>query len=188
MRKAGLRYTHLMLRSPGWTWQEHELLVSLFAPAQIEQRLCNSIGFEASAAVRCSEAPALLIPRRMHEHMTFDDRYVGDALAWARDVLSGPWEQEPNVEFRDRAITGLWLLNHLGDALVISPDDLAGEAGVSTDEAAAYLEALTSPFGQTGDVFAIAEGVRFARRPQRNYRCRTPGREGRSDHARRNDP
>jgi hypothetical protein len=157
---------HLMLRGPGWPWQEHETLRGLFGPDQFSTRLKRSLGFDVEDAIACSEAVARLAPKRLDEHMTaaresaagFDANHP--AHQWATATLTG-WQDAGPAELRALAITGVWALNHLGDALLLDEESLAAAAAVDPAAARAFLSALSLPVGQPeGDWFQMAESVR----------------------------
>jgi hypothetical protein len=152
---------HLMLRGPAWPWQENELLVNLFGEKSIAERLEGNLGFAAPVAVRCVEAVPKLMSERMHAHMeTTRDGDHAPAYKWAAKALRG-WQEAPATEdFRRMVMKALWGMNHLGDALCFSPQDLAERASVTDDQAAALLRALSTPFGSDVDLFAAAERVR----------------------------
>jgi len=57
----------------------------------------------------------------------------------------------------------VWAMNHIGDALLLSPTALAEAATVEEEAAAAFLSTLSEPFDQPDDEewFAAAERVRY---------------------------
>lgn len=150
---------NLMLRGPGWPWQENEALTDLFAP--FSQELREALGFDATEAVACTEAAVQMIPRQIHEHMMGADARVDEALEWAESALRG-WQDQPPEPIRNRALTAIWALNSVGEAMLIQPQLLADAASVSIEVAAAYLRSLSTPFGQTDSLFEVAEQIRFA--------------------------
>jgi len=151
---------HLVLRGPGWPWQETALLADLFAPFSSELR--DALGFDAADAVACSKAAGQLVPQRFSEHMRNADSHVQDALDWADAVLGGGWRDQPPGPVRDRALAAIWALMHAGEAMLLDQSSLASGASVPTTVAHAYMEALSTQFAQTGALFDIAERIRFA--------------------------
>jgi Holliday junction resolvase-like predicted endonuclease len=150
---------HLILRGPGWPWQESALLTGLLAPFAAD--LKGAIGFDASEGVACCEAATELVNRQFNEHMANADDHLKEVLEWAKVALGG-WQDHPPGPFRDRALTAIWALMHAGEAMILRPDAVAGQASVSVASARAHLQALSTPFGQSGDLFTIGERVRFA--------------------------
>lgn len=151
---------HLMLRGPGWPWQETALLEDLFS--RFSSELKDALGFDAADAVSCSNSAAQLVSQKFNEHMKNADSHTQDALDWAHDVLAGPWRDQPPSPVRDRALTALWALMHAGDAMILDPDSLANGASVPIVVAHTYMQVLSTQFSQTGALFDIAERVRFA--------------------------
>jgi len=160
---AGVRgraaVAHLIQRHPGWPWQESAVLLDLFARFATELR--HRLGFDATDAVACSEAATELVQAQMRAHMVHDETRRDEVLSWADKVLSR-WQDQPDTPLRDRALGALWALMHAGDAMLLTPDALAARANVDPDVAHSYLDALSTPFGQAGDFFHVAESVRFA--------------------------
>jgi hypothetical protein len=156
-----------MLRGPGWPWQEHETLRGLFGPDRFSSPLRQSLGFDVNEAIACSEAVARLAPRRLDDHMAaaresaqdFNDDHP--AYQWAATTLQG-WQAAGPADVRALAITAIWSLNHVGDALLIDSESLAIEADVPLDAAAAFLSTLSMRVGQpAGEWFQMAESVRM---------------------------
>lgn len=149
----------LMLRGPGWPWQETEALSDLFAP--FAGQLKTDLGFDAADAVACTDAAADLVARQVADHMATASEYLDEALAWADQALGG-WQSQPPTPIRDQALTMLWALMHVGDAMLIRSAALATAANVSPETALAYLNAFATPFGQTDPLMRVAERIRFA--------------------------
>ncbi|HEY1339420.1 MAG TPA: hypothetical protein VGF59_18030, partial [Bryobacteraceae bacterium] len=156
---------HLMLRGPGWPWQEEALLQDLFGSAPLRNRLVSALGFGPAEAVRCSHAMTRLIPDRVHEHMTAATTTVADwgpdhpAHQWASQHLQG-WQTTPHDQ-QASYLPALWALNHLGDAILVDPEMLATSAEVAVDAAACFLDRLGQSLGQEeSDWFRMAERVR----------------------------
>jgi hypothetical protein len=107
---------NLMLRNPGWPWQEHAVLRGLFGQPRFSDVLKRELGFDAEDAIRCAEAPLSLLPRLMREHMVtagapaevFDERHPD--FAWASDALRG-WQETPAISCARFAISGSWSAN-----------------------------------------------------------------------------
>jgi hypothetical protein len=158
---------NLMLRNPGWPWQEHAVLRGLFSQSRFSDVLKRVLGFDAEDAIRCAEAPLFLLPRLMHEHMQtagapaegFDESHPG--FAWASDALAG-WQETP-AEEQAMFMPAVWALNTVGDSMLLTPAALAEAADVEESAAASYLDALSNRFGQAcgEDWFAAAERVRY---------------------------
>jgi hypothetical protein len=80
---------HLMLRNPGWPWQEHGVLRGLFDDPRFAAALQEELGFTAEDAIQCTDALSLMLPRQLQEHLhaagapakRFDERHP--AFAWA---------------------------------------------------------------------------------------------------------
>jgi hypothetical protein len=106
---------NLMLRNPGWPWQEHAVLRGLFGQPRFSDGLRRVLGFDADEAIRCAEAPLSLLPRQMRDHMTtagapaevFDEHHPG--FAWASAVLGG-WQDTPAME-QATYMPAVWALN-----------------------------------------------------------------------------
>jgi hypothetical protein len=52
---------HLMVRGPGWHWQEDETLRGLFGPKRLAERLKAALGFDVEDAIACSKAASGLV-------------------------------------------------------------------------------------------------------------------------------
>lgn len=157
---------HLMLRGPGWPWQEHETLRGLFGPPRFSDQIAAALGFGPEDAIKCSDAVAKLIPARIRDHMlaarATTDGFGPDhpAYRWATENVSG-WRDAP-AQQQAHGVTALWAMNHIGDALLLGADALAQAAGVAVSAAAAYLVNLGQPLGrEDGDWFRMAEAVRY---------------------------
>jgi hypothetical protein len=164
--RASAAIHHLMLRGPGWPWQEHETLRGLFGPERVADRLRSTLGFDVDDAIACSEAVARLVGERLQAHMTsaratadhFDEQHP--AYRWAAATLQG-WQDAGPAELRAHAITALWAMNHLGDALLLSGDSLATAAEIDPAAATAFLSVLSQQMGQDDDDwFRRAEAIR----------------------------
>jgi hypothetical protein len=151
--------SNLMIRGPGWPWQEHALLTDLFGAFASD--LKNVLGFDAAEGVAAGEAAIELVNRQLNDHRATAHEHVEDALEWAKTALAG-WEDKPPRPIRDQALTAVWALMQTGEAMIIGAGDLAEQASISIAAAGSYLAALTTPFGQRGDLFAIAERIRYA--------------------------
>jgi hypothetical protein len=159
---------HLMMRAPGWPWQEEATLKGLFGPEHIAKRLREQIGFSAEEAIRCSKAVTDGAQERIAAHMTRARDRIADfgpgseAHDWAVATLGG-WQSAPRSDaLKAEALTGLWAMNCVGEALVIDPVSLSDAASVEEDAAEAFLRALSLSFGHPGeDWFAVAERIRF---------------------------
>lgn len=175
---------HLLQRSPGWPWQEYAVLRGLFSPPHMEARLRDRIGIGVEEAIRCCQATSDLLPERLHAHQqaahSLDDPWGEGhpAYDWAATYLGSKWKEAPPDE-QAYFLTGLWAINHMGDAFLIGPQTLSEKADVGTGEAHAYLKALSLPMGQTErDWFAMVDELR--RRPfldfeEHGYLCTVPG-------------
>lgn len=157
---------HLMLRGPGWPWQEHDTLRGLFGPERFAGQLKTALGFDAEDAIACSEAVARLMGERAQEHMTSARETAGafgpkhPAYQWATATLRG-WQDAGPPELRAHAMTTIWAMNNLGDALLLSGDSLARTACVEPTAASAFLAALAQAPGQVDDDwFGLAESLR----------------------------
>lgn len=158
---------NLMLRNPGWPWQEHTVLRGLFSQSRFSDVLKRELGFDAEDAIRCTEAPLVLLPRLMHEHMAtagapaeaFDERHPG--FAWATEALGG-WQETP-AEEQAVFMPVVWALNTVADSMLLTSAALAEAADVEESAAASYLDVLSQRFGQAPDEdwFAAAERVRY---------------------------
>lgn len=159
---------HLMMRAPGWPWQEHAVLRGLFGPEHIARRLQSVLGFDAEDAIRCSEAVADDVPDRLSQHMgdaldrAADFGPGNEAYEWASATLNG-WQDAPATEsFRAHAMSMLWALNRIGEALVVDAGSVSKTADVTASAASAYLKAFSLGFGQPEeDWFTLAEQVRY---------------------------
>jgi hypothetical protein len=156
---------HLMLRGPGWPWQEYEALRGLFGPKHLATRLRERLGFDAEDAIACADCLGHLILPRAHEHMRAavaeaPANNAHPAHAWADAVFTN-WKDVPH-ERGSEYMAAIWGMNHAGDAMLVDADTLAECAGVTRSAAAHYLDALAIPFAQPpGDWFAAAERVRW---------------------------
>lgn len=157
---------NLVVRGPGWYWQEYALLRDLFTAQDFAARLKSALGFDAEEAIRCCEAMTRLIPSRVAEHMQAARASASDfgpshpAHSWAAESLTG-W-QEADDEMQALGLTALWALNTLGDALLVDGEALSREASVEPEAASRFLEALSLPMGQAADDwFGLAEQVRL---------------------------
>ena len=169
--RARTASSHLMLRHPGWPWQEHDVLRGLFGPEDIDRRVRGSIGFGVEDAIRCTSAISNTSMQRVTAHMrqarTAPESFGPGhpAFEWACEHLAGGWKQRPIAE-QAAYMPLVWALNHVGEALVIDAETLAGDADVPVEAVAAFLQSLAIPFGQDGeDWFAVAEQIRAALRP-----------------------
>jgi hypothetical protein len=158
---------NLMLRNPGWPWQEHSVLRGLFGERRFSEVIRRELGYDVEEAIRCAEAPLSLLPQQTHSHMhsagaaveVFDKSHPG--FAWASASLGG-WQEAPASE-QAMYMPVVWAMNHLGDALLLNPVSLSEAADVEEEAAAGLLSTLSTPFGQPGDEewFAAAERVRY---------------------------
>jgi len=158
---------HLLLRNPGWPWQEHGVLRGLFGDPRFDALLREELGFSAEDAIRCTDALVLMLPQRLREHLhatgapteRFDERH--QAFAWASSQLGG-WQDRPGDE-QARFMPLVWALSHPGDGLLVTADALAEAAGVEAGATARLLQRLAQTWGQspTEDWFTAAERVRF---------------------------
>jgi hypothetical protein len=156
---------HLMLRGPGWSWQESELLRSLFGPEHLDATIRQELGFGVEDAIACCEAMNVLFNQRTHDHMQKARQAVDEfgpehaAHRWASRQLQG-WQQAPEDQ-QALMIVGVWALNTLGEAYVLTAAELAAAAEVSDDAAAAYLREMSQPMNQDEENwFRMAETVR----------------------------
>jgi len=157
---------HLMLRGPGWPWQEHETLRGLFGPSRFSEQIVAALGFGVEDAITCSDAVVKLIPERVRDHMLAARATAGEfgtdhpAYRWATENVGG-WQDAP-AQQQAHGITALWAMNHIGDALLLDAEALAESAGVEVSAATAYLTNLGQTLGQEdGDWFQMAEAVRY---------------------------
>lgn len=157
---------HLLVRSPGWPWQEHSTLRGLFGLDPFRQRLRAVLGFDAEDAIGCTSAFADLVVERVSDHMAAARDTVGQfgedhpAHRWASVSLGG-WKAGPK-DLVAHAITAVWAMNHLGDALLFTADELAAAASIDRAAAAAFLAALSQPMQRPeADWFRLAESVRM---------------------------
>lgn len=158
---------NLMLRNPGWPWQEHSVLRGLFGEPRFSEVLKSDLGFDVEEAIRCAEAPLTLLPQQTQNHLhnagtpveVFDETHPG--FAWASASLGG-WQEAPEQQTA-MYMPVMWAMNHIGDALLLTPAALAEAATVDEETAAAFLSILSQPLGQPGDEewFSAAERVRY---------------------------
>lgn len=157
---------HLFLRNPGWPWQEHETLRGLFGEERFAQRLQDELGFAVEEAILCSEALPDLFGPRAETHMAaaressteFGPKHP--AYRWAEAVFDDKWKTAPAAEAA-LYIPGVWAMNRFGEALLITPNELAEAAGVDQEVATSYLSTLSLSFGQPDDGwFRLAECLR----------------------------
>jgi hypothetical protein len=158
---------YLMIRGPGWPWQERETLRGLFGPDRFATQLRTVLGFDVEDAIACSEAVGELAQDRLEKHMASARDSAGEfeedhpAYKWASTTLQG-WQDAGPEDIRAFAITALWALNHVGDAVRFDADALAIAAGVKPAAASAFLSALSQKLGQPeDDWFRLAETVRL---------------------------
>jgi hypothetical protein len=150
---------HLMLRGPSWPDQEIFVLQNLFGQEHVSRRLRDVLGFDARDGVACAEALSELLHGQMSAQAdAAKTNRRREALDWASQALIV--SDDAPEDIRDDALAIVWLLTHLGEAMQFTPDNLAAQASVSPDAAAAFVCGLSTPFGQTGDLFAIAERIR----------------------------
>lgn len=159
---------HLMLRGPGWQWQEEATLRGLFGPPHLAAKLKEKLGFTVDDGIACARAATKLISDHYRIHVTqvqeeleaLDDEHP--ALEWARSELSG-WENIPS-KHRAKLAFGTWALVHMGDALLFTSAELGTCADVDPSIAWSFMQGLkTSLGGPADDWFAAADAVR--RRP-----------------------
>jgi len=158
---------HLILRNPGWPWQEHAVLRGLFGVQPFADQLREVLGFTVEDAIRCTDALTVMPLRQFSEHMRlaaasteqFDEHHP--AFSWAASQLEG-WQERPADE-RNRFMPLVWTLSHPGDSLLVTPKELSEAAGVDLHATGALLRALSQQWGQpTGEGwFAAAERARF---------------------------
>jgi hypothetical protein len=157
---------HLFMRNPGWHWQEHDTLRGLFGEDRFAKKLRAELGFDVEEAIRCSEAMPELFGPRTEEHMKAARESSAEfgpdhpAYRWAEAVFDDKWKSAPAAEAA-RFMPGVWAMNRLGEALLITPGELAAAAEVGQEAAAHYLEELSLSFGQPDDGwFRLAERLR----------------------------
>jgi hypothetical protein len=124
---------HLMVRSPGWPWQEHSTLRGLFGPDPFRERIRAALGFEVEDAISCTSALAELVVERASDHM-----------AAARDTAGQFGEDHPAYRWASVSLRG-W---QVGDALLFNAEELAAAAHIDGAPAAAFLAALSQPVQQ----------------------------------------
>ena len=156
---------HLMMRSPGWPWQEHATLRGLFGDDRFDAVLRARLGFGVEDAINCCEALPRLISELTASHMRTAAETAGTfgeghpAFEWASRALGG-WQETP-VDEHAFPLTALWALNTLGDASLLTPRALGEASGVSEDVAACYIAALSQGLDQPeDDWFSMAQSVR----------------------------
>jgi hypothetical protein len=174
---------HLYMRSPGWWWQEHDVLRGLFDEERFATKLRAALGFDAEAAIRISEAAPHLVRDRVVAHMDAARDGSNDfapghpAYDWADRLFDGSWKKDPvNAA---RFMPGVWAMMTVGEASQFTVADLASKSGVDEAVVAAYLEQMSVAFGQPDeDWFALAETVKarpYVRVAADTYLLTVPG-------------
>lgn len=155
--RAAMAY--LMLRGPGWPWQEEELLGDLFG--DLSEQLNATLGFDADQACALSRATRSLSERQLRAHMDTAAEQHEAAVAWAKEhftIKEGAW-REPRAPEYLAALRGMILM---GEGLLLSAGDLAAEAKVEEQVAESYLSALSMSFGAEGRPFELVDRLRAA--------------------------
>lgn len=154
----------LFLRNPNYEWQEHETLIGLFGGEVVSTDLRDSVGFDVEDALAFTKALWDIGFERFHQRAEAS-RELEKSLA--KDVDRASREQEledqnfvPIVEFllkepkrrqkrliRNMAIGYAW--TRAGDAMQVTPSELAETTGRSEDVAAAFLDAFSLDFAQS---------------------------------------
>lgn len=149
---------NLTVRGPSWPEQERALLLDLFAPAHLAEKLRARLGFDAAQAVACVEALPDLVRHQLSEHTRRAYEHLDEAKSWFPRVFRT--KKQLDQEGMDRLAVALWSLQNLGEALVVACKSLASAAAVPVEVAEAVAARLSSDFGQSGDLFQRAETIR----------------------------
>ncbi|MTD47480.1 hypothetical protein GKE82_25080 [Conexibacter sp. W3-3-2] len=158
----------LMLRAPGWVWQEHETLRGLFGEERFEARLRAEVGLGVDEAIACADGWVVEAGGWAADRLAnalADDRAFGPGhpvYDWADSHVGGPWRDQP-IEQQAQFLPMVWAWSTEGEALVLTPERLASASGVSVEHARCYLEALSLKLGEATDIdwFQATDMVRW---------------------------
>jgi hypothetical protein len=143
----------LHLHAPGFHWQQKAAIRALFCAEQIATDLRAALGFDAEAALACTEALEVLVNDNF---ATQRERTVSVAEAAKRGEQNQATEwikaTFDSSGFSNDQIAALvlaaWSFHDWGNVLAFSASEMAKRAGVSEKEAGSYLEALAIGFGE----------------------------------------
>ena len=144
----------LFLRAPGYHWQEQALVRELFGATNLQARLRESLGFTADDAVTLHTVATDLLQHGFQDHLQQLFDVVRELRAGGREDIAAA--VDPMLDLSANTIAAdhvnalravLWGMRTLGDAIVSTVDGLAKGAGLDHDTAAAFVEAVSLPFG-----------------------------------------
>jgi hypothetical protein len=154
----------LFLRNPTYEWQERETLTGLFSAEVVSADLRASVGFDVEDALAFTKALWDIGFERFRKRAEASrelERYLAQGVQ--RVTRNQELEDEslvPIVEFlskepkrrqkrliRNMAISFAW--TRAGDAMQVTPPELAEATGRSEGVAAAFLDAFSLDFGQS---------------------------------------
>lgn len=142
-------------RWPGYAQQARDLLAALARGDETAEFLGQELGFDLAQAVQLEDAAGRILETRHNEHLVKTaDRVndIEDAFDRDPDTVPAPLRAR-DEEARKRR--GMWLLaqehfsERLLDILLMTPADLAAEAGIEPAVAEAFLNAFSNHFGAT---------------------------------------
>ncbi len=161
--RAAMHY--LMIRNEGWTWQEESTLRGLFGPAPIAIKLKEQLGFDVDDALRCCNALSEWTTTRLKKHVTDALATVTDfsddhpAYVWASKRVK---VREGREQDEKRTLVFMWACQHVGNALLISAEELASQAAVKASAARSFLASLSQLIDQEDSGwFTMSENMRW---------------------------
>jgi hypothetical protein len=154
----------LFLRNPTYEWQERETLIGLFGGEVVAADLRASVGFDVEAALAFTKAlwnigferfrQRAEASRELEKHLaqsieraTRGEELEEQNFAPIAEFLSKEPKGRQKRLIRNMAIGYAW--TRAGDAMQVTPSELAEATGRSDDVAAAFLDAFSLDFGQS---------------------------------------
>ncbi len=180
----------LFLRNPTYEWQERETLIGLFGGNVVSVDLRASVGFDVEDALAFSKAlwdigferfrTRAEESRELEKYLAQDvqratrnQELKDENLAPVVELLSKEPKRRQTRLIRNMAIGYAW--TRAGDAMQVTPLELAEAAGRSEDVAAAFLDAFSLDFRQS-PTFELRGSHRLRSHPiisdgEGNYLC-----------------
>jgi hypothetical protein len=168
---AAVEVQDAVTRWPGYADQARELLFDLARLDDVAELLHAELGFDLEQALVLEDAVGRVLTDRFNAHGERTADVAGQQeMAFAADPDAVPDVLKVRTD-EDRARRGMWLLaqehfsERLRDALLITADALAAEAGTDVAVADAFLRAFSISFGDTKGTTIITGRNRVRQRP-----------------------
>ncbi|MTD43635.1 hypothetical protein GKE82_04775 [Conexibacter sp. W3-3-2] len=158
-------------RWPGYAQQAESLLAHLGQDDEIASCLQSVLGFDIAQALELEDAVGRLLTRRMNAHGERTASLANEVHESIARSADGSATDAALVDARLAFARGMRLIadEHfsvkLRDALLVTPTDLAEEAGMDQSLAEAFLDCFASRFGDTKGTNLMTGRNQVRRRP-----------------------